>query len=109
MKVLLDSKIIGLVISLEFVRRKGFKLKKIKRPIYVRNVDKTFDKEGLIEHTVEISIYYKRHTERIEIGIISRQKWNTILGILWLACYNSEIGWKTGEVKMMRCLNKCGK
>ena len=29
-----------------------------------------------------------------------------ILGISWLACYNPEIDWKTGEVKMMRCLDK---
>jgi len=27
----------------------------------------------------------------------------------WLACYNSEIDWRTGEVKMMRCLKECGK
>jgi len=27
----------------------------------------------------------------------------------WLACYNSEIDWRTGEVKMTRCPKKCGK
>ena len=32
-----------------------------------------------------------------------------ILGILWLACHNPEIDWRTGEVKMMRCLEECGK
>jgi len=36
-KALLDSGVTGLVISLEFVRKQGFKLKKIKKPIYVRN------------------------------------------------------------------------
>jgi len=25
------------------------------------------------------------------------------------ACHNPEIDWKTGEVKMTRCLNECGK
>jgi len=29
--------------------------------------------------------------------------------MLWLACYNPEIDWKTGEVKMMRCPEECGK
>jgi len=32
-----------------------------------------------------------------------------ILGIPWLVAYNPEINWKTGEVKMTRCLPLCGK
>ena len=46
---LLDSGAIGLVISSEFVRKQWFKLKKIERPIYVRNMDETFNKEGPIK------------------------------------------------------------
>ena len=38
-EALLDSRAIELVMSSEFVRKQGFKLKKIDRPIYVRNVD----------------------------------------------------------------------
>jgi len=56
-KVLLDSRAIELVISLKFVRK--FKLKKIKRPIYMRNINGTFNRKGLIEHTVEVNIYYQ--------------------------------------------------
>jgi len=57
-EMLLDSGATGLVISPEFARKQGFKLKKIERPIYVRNINKTFNKEGPIEHTVEVNIYY---------------------------------------------------
>jgi len=32
-----------------------------------------------------------------------------ILGILWLACHNPEIDWRTGEVKITRCPEECGK
>ena len=32
-----------------------------------------------------------------------------ILGMPWLACHNPEIDWRTGEVKMMRCPEECGK
>ena len=32
-----------------------------------------------------------------------------ILRILWLACYNFEIDWRTGEVKMTMCSEECGK
>ena len=89
--------------SLEFARKQRFKLKKIERPIYVRNVDGTLNKEEPIEHTVEVNIYYQGHRERMEIDVIGGQKWNVILGMLWLAYHNSEIDWRTGEVKMMRC------
>ena len=56
-------------------------MKKIKKPIYVRNVDKIFNKKEPIEHTVEVNIYYKKHRERMEINVIGRQKWNIILGM----------------------------
>ena len=54
----LDSRTMGLVMSSEFTRKQGFKLKKIKRPIYMRNVDEMLNKEGPIENTVEVNIYY---------------------------------------------------
>ena len=55
-ETLLDSGVIGLVISSEFARKQEFKLKKIKRLIYVRNVNGSFNKERFIEYTVEINI-----------------------------------------------------
>jgi len=73
-EVLLDSGVMGVIMSLEFVRKQGFKLKKIKRPIYVRNIDGSFNKEGLIKHIVEVNIYYQEHKEKIEIDVIRGQK-----------------------------------
>ena len=32
-----------------------------------------------------------------------------ILGIPWLAFHNPKIDWRTGEVKMTRCPEECGK
>jgi len=54
-EVLLDSKVTGLVMSLEFARKKRFKLKKIERHIYVRNMDGMFNKKGLIKHTMKVN------------------------------------------------------
>jgi len=99
----------GLVTSLKFARKQEFKLKKIERLIYMRNVDSFFNKGKPIEHTVEVNIYYQRHKERTKIYVIGSQKWSIILGILWLAHYNPEIDWRTGEVKMTRCPEECGK
>ena len=100
-KVLLDSRTMEFVMSLEFTRKQRFNLKKIKRLI--------FNKEGPIEYTVEVNIYYQEYRKRIEINVIEEQKQNMILEILQLACYNPEIDWRTEEVKMMRCSEECKK
>jgi len=73
-EALLNSRATGLMMSSEFARKQGFKLKKIKRPIYVRNVNSSFNKEGPIEYTVEINIYYLWYRKRIEINVIGGQK-----------------------------------
>jgi len=107
-EVFLDSGVMGLVMSSEFARKQGFKLKKIEKSIYMRNVDSSFNKERYIEHMVEINIYYQEYRERIEIDVIGGQKWSVILGMLWLAYHNSEIDWRMGEVKMTRYPEECG-
>ena len=75
----------------------------------MKNVDRSFNRKGPIENTVEVNIYYKGYTERIEINVIRGQKWSVILEMPWLAHHNPEIDWKTGEVKMTRCPEECGK
>jgi len=57
-EVLLDNEAMGLVMSSEFVRKQDFKLKKLERPMNVRNMDGLLNKEGPIENTVKINIYY---------------------------------------------------
>jgi len=57
-ETLLDNYATRLVMSLEFAKKQRFKLKKIKKPIYVRNLDGSFNKKGLIEYMAEINIYY---------------------------------------------------
>ena len=60
-EVLLNSGVIEFVLSWKI---------KIKRLIYIRNVDKSFNKEGPIEHMVKVNIYYQGHRERTEINMI---------------------------------------
>jgi len=57
-EALLDSGVMGLVMSSEFARKQEFKLKRIEKPIYVRNVDGTMNKKRPIENTVKVNIYY---------------------------------------------------
>ena len=108
-EVLLDSRVIRLVMSLEFARKQEIKLKKIERLIYVRNINSSFNKKESIEYTVEVNIYYQEHREKTEFNVIGEQKWSVILGMLWLACHNPEIDWRIGEVKMIRYPEECEK
>jgi len=108
-EALLVSGVMGLMMSSKFARKQGFKLKKLDRPMYVRNMDGSLNKERPIEHTVEVNIYYQEHRERTEIDVIGGQKWMVILGMPWLAHHNPEIDWRTGEVKITRCPEECGK
>jgi len=57
-EALLDNGAMRLVMSLEFAKKQDFKLKKLEKPMNVRNVDGLLNKEGPIEHTVEVNIYY---------------------------------------------------
>jgi len=66
-EVLLDSGAIGLVISSKLVRKQRFKLKKLDRLMSIRNVDGSLNKEGPIEHMVEVNLYYQDHRERTEV------------------------------------------
>ena len=95
--------------SSEFARKQWFRLKKLDRLMYVRNVNSSLNKEGPIEHTVKVNIYYQGHRQRSEIDVIGGQKWMVILEIPWLTRHNPEIDWKTGEVKIMRCPEECEK
>ena len=87
----MDSSATGLVMSSEFARKQEFKLKKLDRPIYVRNMDGSLNKKGPIEHMVEVNIYYQGHRKKTEIDVIGGQKWTVILEMPWLACHNPEI------------------
>jgi len=45
-------------------------MKRIERPIYVRNVDSSLNKEEPIKHMVKVNIYYQGHGKRTEIDVI---------------------------------------
>ena len=81
-EALLDSGVTGLVISLEFAKKQDFKLKRLGRPMNIRNMDGLLNKEGSIEYMVEGNIYYQEYREKTEIDVIEGQKWTMILGML---------------------------
>ena len=108
-KALLNSGVIGLFIDTAFAKEKGFKMKKLKNPLLVRNVDGTANMGGAITHQVECNMFFKGHIERVRIDVCNLGKMKVILEMLWLAAHNPEIDWEKGEVKMTQCPPVCGK
>jgi len=108
-KALLNSSTTRMFIDKKTAARHGFKLQKLERPISIRNVDGTNNSRGAITYQVECNVYYKDHIERMRIDVCNLGKTKVILGIPWLVAHNPEINWKTGEVKMMRCLPLCSR
>jgi len=73
-EVLLDSRATGLVMSEEFARKYKFRRTELKRPVYIRNIDGTFNYVRPIRDTVEVEIFFKEHKERTSIDVIRGQK-----------------------------------
>ena len=65
---MLDSRATELVMSL--LRSRDSSWKKIKKPIYIRNLNRSFNKKGPIKYIVEVNIYYQWYRKRTEIDVI---------------------------------------
>ena len=87
----------------DFAKEQRFKLKKLDRPVEVRNVDGTSNEGGRIEYEVQCNMYFKGHVERIRVDVCKLGRTKVILGMPWLTVHNPEIDWEKGEVKMIRC------
>ena len=81
-RALLDSEATGLFMSKRLVKKQGFKLEKLAKPIKVRNIDGSNNKGGLITHEVEVNLYYRGHMEQVKIDICELEKTEVILGML---------------------------
>jgi len=108
-KALLDSGATGLFMDTTFAREKGFKMKRIKNPLLVKNIDGTVNAGGAITHQVECNMFFKGHVERVRMDVCNLGKTEVILGMPWLVAHNPEIDWEKGEVKITRCPPICGK
>jgi len=106
-KALLDSRATGLFMDMTFAKKKGFKMEKLKKPLLVRNVDRTANVGGAITHQIKCNMFFKGHMERARIDVCNLGKTELILEMPWLAAHNPEIDWEKGEVKMTHCPPIC--
>jgi len=108
-RALLDSRAIGLFMDTTFAQEKGFKMEKLKKPLLVRNVDRSVNVGGAIMYQVECNIFFKEYVERARMDVCNLGKTEVILEMPWLAAHNPEIDWEKGEVKMICFLSICGR
>ena len=62
-KVLLDSRAMGLFVNKKFVEIQRFKKEKLARPIQIRNVDRTDNSEEIVTYEIECNLYYKGYVK----------------------------------------------
>jgi len=74
-----------------FTREKGFKMEKSKKPLLVKNIDRTVNMGGAIIHQVECNMFFKGHVKRVRMNVCNLEKTEVILGMLWLVAHNPEI------------------
>jgi len=71
----------GMFMDREMAKRHGFKMMKLKRPLKVKNVDRTENSEGNITYQVEVNVFYKNHVERMRMDVCNLEKTEVILGM----------------------------
>jgi len=81
-KVLLDSSTTEMFMDQKIAARHGFRLQKLKRPIVVRNVNRTNNSAEAITHQVEVNMYYKGYIERMRMDVYDLERTDVILGML---------------------------
>jgi len=82
--VLLDSSAMGMFINKGIAERHGFKMRKLERPLKVKNVDGTENSRENITYQVEVNVFYKNHVERMRMDVCNLGKTKVILEMPWL-------------------------
>ena len=80
-KALLDSGVMGLFMSKKLVEREDFQLRKLEKPIKVRNIDRTGNSGESIIHEVECNMYFQEYVERVQMDVCELEKAEVILGM----------------------------
>ena len=100
MKALIDCGAMAEFINHEFVCAHELQTYPILHPIGLYNTDRSPNEIGKITKAINLVIQYKGHRSRSIFYVSSIGHKAIILGHTWLAEYNPDINWHTGEVKM---------
>ena len=108
MKALIDCGAMAEFIDHEFVHTHELWTYPLLHPICLYNTDGSPNEIRKITEAIDLVVQYKSHRSQSKFYVSSIGHKAIILGHTWLAEYNPNINWHTGEVKMTRCLDYCG-
>ncbi len=103
-EAMVDTGATGNFIDQDFVWNAKLPTHKLLQLIPVYNIDGTPNEAGSIHEVVDMIMTYSGHLEWILLVVTWLGKQSMILGFSWLKKHNPEIDFRTGTVKMTRCL-----
>lgn len=106
---MVDSGATDEFIDEDFVEEQQFPRIKLDRAIPVYNVDGTLNVRGSITEKCDLMMRYQDHYESVQFYVTKLGKKKAILGHTWLKKHNPEIDWRTGDIRMTRCPEECGR
>ena len=109
MKALIDCGATAEFIDHEFVHANELRTYPIPHPIGLYNADGSPNEIGKITEAIDLVVQYKGHRSRSKFYVSSIGHKVIVLRHTWLAEHNPDINWRTGEVKMTRCPDYCGR
>ena len=77
----------------------GFKPKKLERPVPVKNVNETPNKDGQLTHCVHLWVQLGEKKELMLFYLTNLGEDHTILGFPWLTAFNPKINWTEGTME----------
>ena len=98
-KVLIDSGATTNFLNRRVAKRLGFKPKKLKRPVPVKNVNGTPNKDGQLTHCVHLWVQLGKKKELMLFYLTNLGEDCMILGFPWLTTFNPKINWTEGTME----------
>ena len=98
-KVLIDSGATANFLNQRVVKQLGFKPKKLARPIPVKNINGTPNKDGQLTHCVHLWVQLGEKKELMLFYLINLGEDQTLLGFPWLTAFNPKINWTEGTME----------
>ena len=105
--VLIDSGAEGNYLHSKFVDHYKIQTHKLSPPVYVRNIDGTINKQGIMSDAATLRMEIGAHWEDIEFAVTNIGNHAMLLGTDWLAAHNPSIDWTTKTISFTRCPKEC--
>jgi hypothetical protein len=106
-KALIDCGATGEHMHKEYASKNEYRLRPLKEPIALYNVDGTRNRVGEITYYIKAYMKIGVHQETIRFFVSDIGNHDIILGMRWLRKHDPTIGWRDATVKLDKCGGDC--